>query len=155
MVAQAELQEHVIHWMEPANALQMLIQDLHVMVNTLNLYKLFCLRDKRISNFKQKFISIMYMSLHLATDVKMISTFSIHFHSLLVFQCTTDGDCNGHGTCNTPLSVGKEIRMYKKHKRPAYFFELSNMCCWSVIQYKKMRKQMLCDFFYFYSIFGT
>ena len=43
------------------------------------------------------------------------------FHPLLVFQCTVDGDCNGHGTCNTPLSVGKEIIMYKKHKRPAYF----------------------------------
>ena len=36
MDAQAELQEHVTHWLEPANAM-MLIQEITVMVNTLNL----------------------------------------------------------------------------------------------------------------------
>ena len=63
MDAQVELQEHVIRWLDPANAMR-LIQATPVMVNTLNLYKLFVLgtRPKIGLSKDQKWRSSKFMS---------------------------------------------------------------------------------------------
>ena len=96
--------------MEPANALQMLIQDLHVTVKHFEPVKIIF---KRIANLASVYLTNLYdfplgCTYQGDINIKILISF---FHCLLAFNCSTDGDCHGHGTCNTTVSVGKKSIM--------------------------------------------